>query len=98
MVGEDKATPLNFDRKMQRAREVQTHKQSHNLMEASLLLITLKISFSKLFRDCRVPKQLLAVQGPAGRAGIAGGGWQLGLGLSSLLFVVGEATVSPVLY
>jgi hypothetical protein len=48
-------------------------------------------------QSCCGPKQLLAVQGPAGRAGIAGGGWQLGLGLSSLLFVVGEATVSPVL-
>jgi hypothetical protein len=32
-------TPLNFDRKMQQAREVQTHKQSHNLIEAPSLLI-----------------------------------------------------------
>jgi hypothetical protein len=38
--------------------------------------------------SCCGPKQLLASQGPAGRAGIAGGRWQLGFGLSSLLFVV----------
>jgi hypothetical protein len=47
--------------------------------------------------SCCGPKQLLAGQGGAGQAGIAGGGWQLGLSHSRLLFVVGEATVSPVL-